>query len=158
MKDMQPRRFKIPTTSSSSAERTPKFNVVVAYDDAEASSSAALRTCEYVISQLGGDIQVRRKVVKLDGAVSPKTRAAAAKDAAHADMVILSTRDHKELPSEMKAWLDEWSSQRDAEEGALVAIFNRAKGTTPARNGVRDQLAELAQQMHMDFFSSEAMA
>lgn len=156
MEDMQPRRFKIPATSS--IDRAPKFNVVIAFDDAESSSSAALRTCDYVISQLGGDIQVRRKVVNFDPAASPKTRAAAAREAAHADMVILSTRDHKELPFEMQAWLDEWSSQRDAEEGAFVAIFNRAKGTTPPRNGLRDQLAQLARQMHMDFFSSEAMA
>jgi hypothetical protein len=73
-------------------------------------------------------------------------------------MVILSTGDHAELPSAMKEWLDEWTSQRDAEEGALVAIFNRAKGPTPPRNGIRDHLAEIAQQLHMDFFSSEAMA
>lgn len=154
---MQPRRFKIPTALST--ERTPKFNVVVAFDDAERSSSAALKTCDYVISQLGGDIQVRRKVVKLDRASSPKTRAAAAKDAAHADMVILSTGDLSALPWEMQEWLDEWSAQRSADEGALVAVFNKSsKSLASGRNAVRDQLAQLAQQMHMDFFSSEATA
>jgi hypothetical protein len=153
MEDMTPRRFKLSTTTP--ADRAPKFNVVVAFDDAESSSSAALKTCDYVISQLGGDIQVRRKVVNFDGATSPRSRAAAAKDAARADMVILSTRDHAALPSDMQAWLDEWTAHRSADEGALVAIFN-GKDRHSARNGVRDQLAQLAQQMHMDFFTSEA--
>jgi hypothetical protein len=154
---MQPRRFKIPTASSD--ERVPKFNVVVAFDGAEKSSSAALKTCDYVISQLGGDVQVRRKVVKFDRASSQRTRAAAANDAARADMVIVATGDPSSLPSEMQKWLDEWSAKRSAEEGALVAIFNKSsKAVASGRNAVRDQLAQLARQMHMDFFSSEAMA
>jgi hypothetical protein len=154
---MQPRRFSIPR-SSSTADTTPKFNVVVAFDDQETSSTSALRTCDYVISQLGGDIQVRRKVVNFERPTTPRARAAAAKDAARADMVIVSTREQAQLPSEMQAWMDEWSSQRSAEEGALVAIVNR-KDKKEARAdrsvGVREQLAQMAQQMNMDFFSSE---
>jgi hypothetical protein len=153
---MQPRRFSIP--KSSSLDTTPKFNVVVAFDDQETSSTSAMRTCDYVISQLGGDIQVRRKVVSFEKPTTPRSRAAAAKDAARADMVIVSTRDQAKLPSEMQAWMDDWSSQRSGEEGALVAILNRKdqkQNRAEQPSGIREQLAQLAQQMNMDFFSSE---
>src|SRR3954465_5059496 len=56
MKGMQNRRF----TTESAAPRSCNFKVVVAFDDS-ATSSPALKTCEYVIQQLGNDIQVRRK-------------------------------------------------------------------------------------------------
>ena len=114
-----------------------------------------MRTCDYVISQLGGDIQVRRKAVNFDQPSTQRERSAAAKDAARADMIIVSTREQAKLPSEMQAWMDEWSSQRSGEEGALVAIVNRKNRRAEIPGGIRDQLAELAQQMNMDFFSSE---
>lgn len=148
---MQPRRF-----SLTGSDPVRKFNVVVAFDNSATSSSSALRTCDYVISQLGGDVPVRRRVLNLEHMKNPRTRAAAVKDAAGADMVIVSTKESAELSVQMKEWLDEWSGQRSAPEGALVAIINRAnKQRQRASTAVKDQLALLAQQMHMDFFSSE---
>lgn len=104
---------------------------------------------------------VRRRVVNLERAVSPRTRAAAAREAARADMVIVSTREAAEIPAHMKQWLNEWTQQRSSEEGALVAVLNRAKKRKKANRvetPVRDHLAGLAEQMHMDFFSSEVAA
>lgn len=134
------------------ASRSRNFKVVVAYDD-NAASSPALRTCDYVIQQLGEDIEVRRKVVDFNQ-TTPQRRAAAARDAAKADMVIVATREDEELPTPMQEWMDEWAANRSMNEGALVAILNR---TAPAGANprVRDQLASVARQAHMDFFSSE---
>jgi hypothetical protein len=151
---MQPRRFSLPNSNA-----VRKFNVVVAFDNSSASSSSALKTCDYVISQLGGDVPVRRRIVNLERNTNRRTRAAAARDAAGADMVIVSTKEGAEIPAEMKEWLDEWTNQRSADEGALVAIINRASAERQrVSSAVKDQLATLAQQMHMDFFSSEVAA
>ena len=148
---MQPRQL-----SLSDSDSVRRFNVVVAFDNSSASSSSALRTCDYVISQLGGDVAVRRRVVNLERPSTPRTLAAAARDAAGADMVIVSTKEAAELPVQVKAWLDEWTQKRSADEGALVAIFNRASAPTKrVSTAVKDQLATIARQMHMDFFSSE---
>jgi hypothetical protein len=144
---MQNRRFSL----DSAASRSRNFKVVVAFDDT-ATSSPALKTCEYVISQLGDDIQVRRKIVDFN-ATTPQRRAAAARDAAKADMVIVSTREDEELPASMQEWIDEWSTNRATDEGALVAILNRS--TSGAAPRVRARLANVARQAHMDFFSSE---
>lgn len=144
---MQNRRF----TTESTASRARNFKVVVAFDDT-ASSSSALQTCEYVIQQLGEDIAVRRKIVDLNEHNTPKRRAAAARDAATADMVIVGTRDGEELPASMQEWMDEWAAQRSSDEGALVAILNCAGSRSGA---VRDHLASVARRAHMDFFSSE---
>jgi hypothetical protein len=145
---MQNRRF----STERPASRSRNFKVVVAFDD-NATSSPALKTCEYVIQQLGDDIEVRRKIVDFNQ-TSPQRRAAAARDAAKADMVIVATRENEELPTTMQEWMDEWATNRRADEGALVAILNPAPGpgATPR---VRDQLANVARQAHMDFFSSE---
>src|SRR3954470_15578328 len=116
------RRF----STSRAAERPHQFKVVVAFDDYGASSSSAMKACDYVMQQLG-DIQVRRRVVNINQARTPRSLAAAARDAARADMVIVSTRDGSELPGEMQRWLDEWSAKRSADEGALVAILSRPR-------------------------------
>lgn len=135
-----------------SGSRARNFKVVVAYDG-NAASSPALKTCEYVIQQLGEEIEVRRKVLDFNQ-ITPRRRVAAARDAAKADMVIVATRENEELPTPMQEWMDEWATNRSAKEGALVAILNRAQrpGAGPR---VRDQLASVARQAHMDFFSSE---
>ena len=117
-----------------------------------------MKTCEYVMQQLG-DIPVRRRVVNINQARTARSLAAAARDAAGADMVIVSTRDGSELPGEMQRWLDEWSAKRSADEGALVAILSRPREDQSAKsNGARNQLEQLARQMHMDFISSEVAA
>lgn len=140
---MQNRRF----TTENAASRSRNFKVVVAFDNT-ATSSPALKTCEYVIQQLGNDIQVRRKIVDFNEDSTPKSRAAAARDAAKADMVIVATRDEK-LPDSMQQWLDLWAEQRSTDEGALVALVSGSA------SGVRDRLANVARRAHMDFFSSE---
>jgi hypothetical protein len=140
---MQNRRF----TTESAASRSRNFKVVVAFDDT-ATSSPALKTCEYVIQQLGNDIQVRRKILDFKEESTPQRRAAAARDAAKADMVIVATRDEK-LPDSMQQWLDQWAENRSADEGALVALVN---GTA---NNVRNSLANVARRAHMDFFTSD---
>jgi hypothetical protein len=148
---MQNRRF-----ATESAARARNFKVVVAFDD-NATSSPALKTCEYVIQQLGNDVNVRRKIVDFKNARTPQSRAAAARDAAKADMVIVATREDEELPASMQEWVNEWSANRSTDEGALVAIFNKTERAS-TRGGVRAQLANVARQAHMDFFSSEVSA
>jgi hypothetical protein len=145
---MQSRRL----TVASAAPRPRNFKVVVAFDDS-AASSPALKTCDYVIQQLGDGIQVRRKIVDFNQDTTPQRRAAAARDAAKADMVIVATREDKKLPRPMEEWVDEWAANRSADEGALVAILNRSANNDGS--GVRDRLANVARQAHMDFFSSE---
>jgi hypothetical protein len=139
---------------SGGASRPRQFKVVVAFDGAGASSSA-LKTCEYVIQQLGEDIQVRRKIIDLNRDMAPRSRAAAARDAARADMVIVSTRDEDRLSVPMQQWMDQWAPKRSADEGALVAILTGERTHTTDGNSVRSQLAHVAQKAHMDFFSSE---
>jgi hypothetical protein len=143
---MQNRRFS-PETGLS---RSRNFKVVVAFDDT-ATGSSALKTCDYVIQQLGEDVQVRRKVVDLNQ-TTPQRRAAAARDAANADMVIVATLEEERLPKSMQEWMDQWATNRLADEGALVAILNHG---ALSRGGVRAHLASVAKQARMDFFSSE---
>src|SRR6476469_560595 len=102
---MQNRRF----STEGALSRARNFKVVVAFDDT-ATSSPALKTCDYVIQQLGGDIQVRRKIVDFNQ-TTPQRRAAAARDAAKADMVIVATREDRELPPPMQEWMDEWAAK-----------------------------------------------
>lgn len=128
----------------------PKFNVVVAYDD-DTASSPALRTCDYVIGQLGADVPVRRTVINLR---LKSDRHSAARSAAGADMVIVSADEHRDLSPEMREWLDEWTTQRSTDEGALVAILNRRR-SEPVRQDLREELRKVASAAHMDFFSSE---
>jgi hypothetical protein len=141
------RRF---TVNLSSSGNGPKFNVVVAYDN-DTGSSPAMKTCDYVIRQLGSDVPVRRTVLNF-GEKRPD-RSSAARSAAKADMVIVATGNEDRLSPEMQDWLDEWTHRRPEGEGALVAVLN-PRNVSP----IREQLRQAAAAAHMDFFSSEVAA
>lgn len=133
----------------------PQFKVVVAFDDT-AHRESALQTCDYVIQQLGDGVAVSRKSLDLGREQDSRKLAAAAKDAARADMIIVSTGKESKLSSQMKRWMDRWSGKRAADEGALVAILS--PGGAETGNGALAELASVAKLAKMDFFSSEVAA
>src|SRR3954452_16466829 len=110
---MQNRRF----TTTGAPSRQRNFKVVVAFDNSSA-SSPALKTCDYVIEKLGADVPVRRKIIDFNRD-TPRRRAAAARDAARADMGIVATDEDQQLPLPMQEWVDEWAANRSTQEGAL---------------------------------------
>jgi len=71
----------------------------------------------------------------------------AAKDAAAAEIIIISAHGGRELPGEVKSWIEMWLGYK-TEASALVALFDIETDINPARA----YLADIASRAQIEFF------
>jgi len=82
-----------------------------------------------------------------------KLRELAAKDAAMADIIIVSSHGANLLPDGLKAWLEICVSEK-AHAIALVALFDSSRGDDPAMIRANTAyLADVAKRGEMEFFA-----
>src|SRR5947209_17488715 len=103
-------------------DETPDFNVVIAYEDFE-SGKQAKATYDFLVENLGTNCRFSSQMWKFDVLGIPKLREMAAKDAAGADIVIVSCHGSNDLPVEVKAWIELWMADQ-SNTIALVALFD----------------------------------
>jgi len=132
--------------SSSEAEVNSTLNVVIAYEDLE-TGKRAMKTYEYLVEQLGSHCFFAHQMWKYDVLAVPKLKEIAAKDAAAAEIIIVSAHEGRELPKEVKAWMDLWLSYK-SQTTALVGLFGAESVETP----VRTYLEEIARRGKVAFF------
>src|SRR5881296_3929579 len=102
---MQPFANYSPPFDSSERDGKASFNVVIVYEDFETGKQAK-RTVDFLAAQLKNDCSFTNKMWKSDVLNIPKLREMAAKDAAAADIVIISGRGRNPLAPEVKAWIE----------------------------------------------------
>jgi hypothetical protein len=106
-----------------------------------------MKTYDYMIEHLGSQCLFTNQMWKFDVLGVPKLREIAAKDAAAADIIIISAHEGNELPSETKAWIEMWLAYK-TQASALVGLFGNESPYNPAR----DYLAEIAKRANVEFF------
>jgi len=124
------------------------FNVVIAYEDFETGKHAK-KTYDFLADNLGHDCRFTNQMWKFEVLSIPKLREIAAKDAANADIVMISCHG-RDLPPEVRAWLELWLAE-PTHPIALVALFDRANPEDTAE--VRSYLASVATRGQMEFFA-----
>jgi hypothetical protein len=135
-----------PVLGSSDREVNPALNVVIAYEDLE-TGKRAMKTYDYMVEQLGDQCLFTNQMWKFDVLSVPKLKEIAAKDAAAAEIIIVSAHEGKQLPAEVKGWVETWLSYK-TQTAALVGLF----GAESVENPVRNYLAEVAKRAKIDFF------
>jgi hypothetical protein len=136
----------LPAFGSSDAEVNSALNVVIAYEDLE-TGKRAMKTYEYMVEQLGGQCLFANQMWKFDVLAVPKLKEIAAKDAAAAEIIIVSAHEGKQLPKDVKAWIELWLSYK-TQATALVGLFGGESVDAP----VRRYLAEVAKRARIEFF------
>src|SRR5437868_10502181 len=111
-----------PAFGSSDREANPALNVVIAYEDLE-TGKRAMKTYESMVQQLSNQCLFANQMWKFDVLAVPKLKEIAAKDAAAAEIIIVSAHEGNELPKEVKAWIELWLSYKTG-ASALVALFD----------------------------------
>ena len=136
--------------SSSEPESIPVFSVVIAYEDF-ATGKYAKRASDFVVANLSREWQVTRQMWKFEVLSIPELREMAAKDAAVADLIVVSSHGHDELPADVKGWIEMW---RGCEAGAsaLVALFDSPPGRAGHARATHAYLAGVAKRGQMEFF------
>lgn len=135
--------FKSPNTEDSST-----FNVVIAYEDFETGKHAK-KTYDFLVEHLGDECRFSNQMWKFDVLAVPKLREMAAKDAAAADIIIVSAHGTNEVSRELKAWTESWLKQQ-SHAIALVGLFDSQEYMD---NPTRSYLADAARRAQIEFFS-----
>jgi hypothetical protein len=137
-----------PSLGSGDLEPNPTFNVVMAYEDFDTGKHAK-RTYDFLAEHLGGDCQLSHQMWKFEVLRLPKLREMAAKDAATADIILVSSHGGSDLPPEVKSWLELWLRE-PGNPLALVALFDCSREHT---GSIRAYLASIARRARIAFFA-----
>lgn len=140
----------LPPRGATELEFNPPFNVVIAYEDFETGKQAK-KTYDFLIENLGRECQFINQMWKFDVLSIPKLREIALKDAATADIVIVSCHDG-ELPAQVKSWIDGWLAE-GVRPLALVALIDQPTEDNAQSFATRAYLAEIAKRGQMEFFA-----
>lgn len=138
--------FRLPILGSSDKKVSSALNVVIAYEDLE-TGKRAMKTYDYMVEQLGEQCLFTNQMWKFDVLAVPKLKEIAAKDAASAEIIIVSAHEGKQLPAEVKSWVELWLSY-GTQASALVGLF----GAESVENPVRTYLADVARRAKIEFF------
>lgn len=140
----------MPPLDTTDLESSPALNVVIAYEDFETGKHAK-NTYDFLVENLGHDCQFNNQMWKFDVLNIAKLREMAAKDAAVADVIIISSHGD-ELPDHIKAWIEAWAPQA-INTLALVALFDCDEEDMPRTQATRAYLRDVAHRGHMGFFA-----
>jgi hypothetical protein len=140
-----------PPIGASDFELNPSFSVVIAYEDFETGKQAK-KTCDGLEANLGRHCNFNAQMWKFEVLSIPKLRELAAKDAAMADIIIISCHAREDLPVEVKAWTELWLSEK-SNPIALVALFSGAPEEADQAHFIRSYLDGVAKRGQMEFFS-----
>jgi len=144
------RTLHLPPLESPDLDLDPTFNVVIAYEDFEAGKHAK-KTYDFLVENMGHDWQFTNQMWKFEVLCIPNPREMAARDAAMADIIMISSHG-SELPAEVKAWVELWVT-KPHHPIALVALFDHPNHLDHDTNGVRSYLASVAERGQMEFFA-----
>ena len=141
----------LPFSSYENPEPGPDavFNVMIAYEDFETGKQAK-QTYDFVVANLGSENECANQMWKFDVLSILKLHELAVKDAAAADIVIISCRDG-ELPDYVRSWFDAWLGGPHRAL-ALVALIETRTEFVDQRRSLRDYLTQAARRGGMEFF------
>ena len=139
------------TPNEQNPEITRTLNIITFFEDV-ATGKRGKQVYDYLASHLGEEFEFNHQVWKLDILSTPSLRDLAAKDAADADIVIVSVRGDREFAPEIKSWLDVWIGQH-ATPLALVALFHPEFKDSETAQSLRRYLQQISTIGKMDFFS-----
>jgi len=142
------RAVTLPSFESAEVDVNSTLNVVIAYEDFETGTHAK-KTYDFLVANLAHDCQFFYQMWKFEVLSIPQLREIAAKDAANADLIMLSCHGHA-LPPEVMAWLEFWLGEPN-HAVALVALFTEPHIVATAE--VREYLASVATRGQLEFFA-----
>ena len=128
----------------------PKFSVVMIYEDGITGRRGKL-FYEKLVHELGSECDFSLEIWSFEVLAVQEIGNLAARAAAQAAVVILSSHGRTELPPEIRDWIERWPELITYNDPALVALLDEPK----TRRGASSTLAYLrsvADRNGIDFF------
>ena len=136
--------------SSFDAEGNPPLNVVIVYEDFDAGKQAK-KTFDLLIQNLGTACHLTNQMWNFDVLSIDQLRDIALKDAAHADILIVSCQG-TDLPYHVKTWI-EAALVESSNLLALVGLIHEGQAAALPRSAARNYLAAVARRAKVEFFA-----
>lgn len=135
-------------------EFVPTCNVLLLYEDLPR-GRRAMELCRQLNKRIGDQVALRFQMWRFDVLALSLTMAAAAANAAKADVIIFAARGELELTAEFKQWVEqEWQPQAGGQECAFVALLDAGDDATATKpGGLHDFLQHTAARLGIPFFS-----
>jgi hypothetical protein len=140
-----------PLAAASDGESIPVFSVFIVYEDF-ATGKQAKRACDFLVANLTHEWQVTSQMWKFEVLSIPELRELAAKDAASANLILVSSRGDREVPDDVKAWIDMWLAYK-GDTVALVALLGRPREQAEHAQATQTYLERVAERGRMEFFT-----
>ena len=133
-------------------DHTPKFNVVIIYEDS-AAGKRAKHFYDRVIRELVDECDFSLELWNFQVLAVPEIGNSAAKAAAQADFVILSMHRRAQLSTQTRDWIERWSGLIIDNKSALVALLDEPgikRGTVAS---TLDYLRKVADRKGISFYT-----
>ncbi len=144
------RTINYPPLTLPELDAKPTLNVLIAYEDFETGKHAK-STYDFLVEHLGHEFQFLNQMWKFDVLSIPKLREMAAKDASMAHIILISSHG-RELPQEVKSWIETWLAEK-GNPMALVALFTDSANHSIETSAVRAYLEGVARRGQLEFFA-----
>ncbi len=132
-------------------EGVPVFSVVLVFEDFD-TGKRAKRAYDFLVANLTKEWRVTSQMWKFEMLSIPELREIAAKDAAMANLIIVSSRGDRELPAEVKDWIELWQGDKGEPVG-LVALFDLPSNQAQHAQATQNYLERMAERGQMEFFT-----
>ena len=106
----------------------------------------------WLAAELKGECKVSTDVWKFNFLALPQFWKWAARDAAAADLIIISCRGDVPLPAHMKSWITEWLPEKTSDQAALLALLDQDGNAPACGQPLYAYLRRAAAEGRMDFF------
>ena len=131
-------------------QKVKRFAVSAVHEDS-ATGARAEEFCQTLAKCLGRTSEISKEMWLLTELRTSQLRAIAAREAAAADLVIVSLHHAETLPNEVKSWIDLWLKQKRSRPAVLLALFDPLYlGTS---SSIQVYLREVARRGNMEFLA-----
>jgi hypothetical protein len=137
--------------ASQDREGIPVFSVVIVFEDFN-TGKRAKRAYDFLVANLTREWRVISHMWKFEVLGIPELREMAANDAAIANLIIVSSRGDRELPADVKDWIEMWQGDK-GEPVALVALFDQPPELAEHAQTTQAYLERVAKRERMEFFT-----
>jgi hypothetical protein len=129
-------------------QKSKRLTVSAVHEDS-ATGARANEFCEALFTSLGRKCEFDKEIWLLTELRTAQLRAIAAREAASADLVIISIHHGETLPDEVRSWIDLWLKQRSHRSAVLLALFDPLHvGTSSSMQAF---LGDVARRGNMEF-------
>ncbi len=129
-----------------------QFNVLVAYDNV-ANARRAMLLVDGLAGRIGPGVELHRELLRFDIMALLGTRVSARHGVAAANLVVVAADADRDLPVEVKHWLESWAIQHVPCGAALVALSEKEDQHVARGSPVQGFLRTLTAEVRIDFFA-----